>query len=175
MAKIRAYKLAEELGLDKSDLVEKAAALGVALKSAMATVSEENADLLRKKLGSDKRKELVTESRVEAKGGAIIRRRKRAEPEPEPVPEPEPEPVSVPEPVEVAPPVVELEPAVDGVAAAPQPEPAVGEPPAEPAVAEPPAESVADLPSRSMTSPSGQSFPSRAHCSILPRWITEVA
>ena len=111
MAKIRAYKLAEELGLEKSDLVEKAAALGVVLKSAMATVGDEDVDLLRKKL--------VTESRVEAKGGAVIRRRKRAEPEPEP------EPAPVPEPVEVAPPVVEPEPAVDGVGAAPQPEPAV--------------------------------------------------
>ncbi len=77
MAKIRAYKLAEELGLEKSDFVEKAAAFGVVLKSAMATVSEEDVTLLRKKLGSSKRKKLVTESRVEAKGGAVIRRRKR--------------------------------------------------------------------------------------------------
>ncbi len=47
MAKIRAYKLAEEFGLDKSDLVEKAAGFGVALKSAMATVGDEEAALLR--------------------------------------------------------------------------------------------------------------------------------
>jgi translation initiation factor IF-2 len=124
MAKIRAYKLAEELGLDKSDLVEKAAAFGVVLKSPMATVGEGDVDLLRKKLGSSKRKKLVTESRVEAKGGAIIRRRKRAEPEPEPAP--------VPEPVEVVPPAVELEPVVDGVGAAPLPGSVVEEPPAEP-------------------------------------------
>jgi translation initiation factor IF-2 len=130
MAKIRAYKLAEELGLEKSDLVEKAEGLGVVLKSAMATVGEEDAELLRKKLGSRKSKKLVTESRVEAKGGAIIRRRKRAAPEPPP-PEPEPE--------EVAPPVVEPEPAV----AEAVPEEA---PPAEPAVEEPPAESPVDLP-----------------------------
>jgi translation initiation factor IF-2 len=123
MAKIRAYKLAEELGLDKSDLVERAAALGIVLKSAMATVGEKDVDLLRKKLGSSKRKKLVIESRVEAKGGAVIRRRKRAEPEPEPPPEP----------VEVAPPVVELEPAVAELGAETLPEPAVGEPPAEPA------------------------------------------
>jgi translation initiation factor IF-2 len=123
MAKIRAYKLAEELGLEKSDFVERAGTFGVVLKSAMATVSEEDADLLRKKLGTQKPKKLVTESRVEAKGGAIIRRRKRAEPEPPPE--------------EVAPPVVELEPAVAEVAA---------EAPAEPAVEEPPAEPATDLP-----------------------------
>ncbi|MBW1843285.1 MAG: translation initiation factor IF-2 N-terminal domain-containing protein, partial [Deltaproteobacteria bacterium] len=64
MAKIRAYKLAEELGLEKSEFVEKAESFGVALKSAMATVSEEEADLLRKKLGTQKPKRLVTESRV---------------------------------------------------------------------------------------------------------------
>jgi len=124
MAKIRAYKLAEELGLEKSEFVEKAESFGVALKSAMATVSEEEADLLRKKLGTQKPKRLVTESRVEAKGGAIIRRRKRAEPEPPPEPEPE----------EVAPPVVEPEPAVAEDA------------PAEPAVDEQPAEPATDLP-----------------------------
>jgi len=122
MAKIRAYKLAEELGLDKSDLVEKAAALGVALKSAMATVGEEDVELLRKKLGARKRKKLVTESRVEAKGGAIIRRRKRAEPEPEPAP---------PEPAEEAPPPVAVEPVVSVES---PPEPEVVEPPPEPAV-----------------------------------------
>jgi len=101
MAKIRAYKLAEELGIEKSELVEKAEALGVVLKSAMATVGEEDADLLRKKLGVAKSKKLVTESRVEAKGGAVIRRRKRAVP----VPPPEPEPEEV-----AAPAIAELEP-----------------------------------------------------------------
>ena len=124
MAKIRAYKLAEEFGLDKSDLVEKAAALGIVLKSAMATVGEKDADLLRKKLGVYDRNQLVTESRVEAKGGAIIRRRKRVAPEPEPPPEPE----------GVATPAVELEPAVAEAGAGALPEPAVGEPSAEPAV-----------------------------------------
>ncbi len=84
MAKIRAYILAEELGLEKSELVEKASALGIALKSAMATLDEECADLLRKKFGVPNAKKAVTESRVEAKGGAVIRRRKRAEPEPLP-------------------------------------------------------------------------------------------
>ena len=123
MAKIRAYKLADELGLDKSDLVEKAAALGVVLKSAMATVDEAHANLLRKKLGSNKRNKLVIESRVEAKGGAIIRRRKRAAPEPEPAPPPEL--------VDVASPAVESESAVG---AETPPKPALEEPSAEPVV-----------------------------------------
>ena len=38
MAKIRAYKLAEEFGIERGDFVEKAASLGVLLKSPMATV-----------------------------------------------------------------------------------------------------------------------------------------
>jgi translation initiation factor IF-2 len=133
MAKIRAYKLAEELGLEKSEFVEKAGALGVALKSAMATVGEEDADLLRKKLGTQKPKKLVTESRVEAKGGAIIRRRKRAEPEPPPEPEPE----------EVPAPVMEPEPAVAEVSEQTLAEPAVEEQPAKPATDLPTPEPIA--------------------------------
>jgi translation initiation factor IF-2 len=123
MAKIRAYKLAEELGLEKSDFVEKAAALGIVLKSAMATVGEEDVDLLRKKLGTRKRAKLVTESRVEAKGGAVIRRRKRAEPEP-----------AAAEAVAEEPLAVEPEPAVAEAAEEAAPEPDTVEPPVEPAV-----------------------------------------
>jgi len=125
MANIRAYKLAEELGIDKSDFVERAASHGVVLKSAMATVAAEDVELLRKKLGSSKRKKLVTESRVEAKGGAVIRRRKRVEPEPEPTPAPV---------EDEAPAAIEQEPAVAEVAAEPDAE---GE--------QTPAEPVADL------------------------------
>jgi translation initiation factor IF-2 len=88
MAGIRAYKLAEEFGIDRSEFVEKAAAVGVVLKSAMATVGKEDVDLLRKKLGRASKK-LVTESRLASKGGAVIRRRKRAEPPPEEAPAPE--------------------------------------------------------------------------------------
>jgi translation initiation factor IF-2 len=99
MAKIRAYRLAEELGIDRAEIVERAAAVGVELKSAMAALDEDQAADLRAKLGGGKRKD-VSETRVVSGkgGGAIIRRRKRAAPEPEPVPE------------------VALEPAVDPVA-----------------------------------------------------------
>ena len=38
MSKIRAYKLAEELGMDRAEFVEKAAAAGVELRSAMASL-----------------------------------------------------------------------------------------------------------------------------------------
>jgi len=137
MAKIRAYKLAEELGIEKSELVEKAEGLGVVLKSAMATVGEEDADLLRKKLGTPKPKKVVTESRVEAKGGAIIRRRrKRAAPEPPPEPEPE----------EVVPPAVEPAPAVAEVVEVAAVAEVAETPPAEPAVEGPPAEPEIELP-----------------------------
>ncbi len=118
MANIRAYKLAEELGIDRSDIVDRAAEVGVELKNPMAAVDEETAQLLRDKFGKSETKKVVTESRVKVSGGAaVIRRRKKAAPEPppEPVePEPvaaeaervvaEPEPASEPEPeTEVAP------------------------------------------------------------------------
>jgi len=140
MANIRAYKLAEELGIEKSELVEKAEALGVVLKSAMATVGEEDADLLRRKLGVEKSKKLVTESRVEAKGGAIIRRRKRAAPAPPPEPEPEevaPSVIAEPEAViaeisaEIPAEVVVEEPAAPSVVEDEAPEPIAAEAPAE--------------------------------------------
>jgi len=88
MAKIRAYKLAEELGIEKNEFVEKAKALGVELKSAMAALEDEVAKDLRVKLGGgDVKKADMVEERVQRQGGgSVIRRRKRAKPEP--VPEP---------------------------------------------------------------------------------------
>ena len=94
MSKIRAYKLAEELGIDRHDFVEKAAEVGVEVKSAMASLAEDQVAELREKLGQpEESTKQVVESRVERKGGrTVLRRRKRekaAEPEPEPEPEPE--------------------------------------------------------------------------------------
>ena len=87
---IRAYKLAEELGIEKAEFVARATELGVVLKSAMASIEEEEAELLRRKLGrAAPREQLMTEKRVEAESGgaAVIRRRKKAAPPPpEPVP-----------------------------------------------------------------------------------------
>ncbi len=148
MANIRAYKLAEELGIDRAAIVDRAAEVGIELKSPMAAVDDETAALLREKLGKvAEPTSVVTERRVPQSGGsAVIRRRKKAAPEP-PAPEPvveeiaaaaadataEPEPAT--EQSEIAPeqPVVEVsepEPIPQPIAAeaeeAPSPRPSAG-------------------------------------------------
>jgi hypothetical protein len=101
MAKIRAYKIAEELGLDRNDLVERAKSLGIEVPGPMASLDEDIAALLRERLGGHAPGAQITERRVEGQGGgAVIRRRKRA-PEPAP-PAPTPQRVEAPS-VEVAP------------------------------------------------------------------------
>jgi len=101
MANVRAYKIAEELGIDRNEFVEKARAVGVELRSAMTSVDDEQAELLRSTLG--KRRGQVSEARVERRGGAaVIRRRKRKEPPATPKPEEQPQEVAVSGP-EVAP------------------------------------------------------------------------
>ncbi|MDG2335657.1 MAG: translation initiation factor IF-2 [Myxococcota bacterium] len=91
MAKIRAYKLAEELGIDRHDFVDRAAEAGIVLKNSMASLDEEQEAQLRRKLGQpEESAKQVVESRVERKGGkTVLRRRKRVKAE-EPPPEPEP-------------------------------------------------------------------------------------
>ena len=98
MAKIRAYKLAEELGIERNEFVEQARTVGVELKSAMAALEEDQVELLREKLGGAARSSRSTEEkRLEGKRGTtVVRRRRKKAPEPEPEPEPvaaEPEPV----------------------------------------------------------------------------------
>ncbi len=80
MASVRAYKIAEELGIDRTEFVDRARELGIDLKNAMASVDDDQAALLRDKLGG--RKGNVLEARLEAKGkgAAVIRRRKRTVP-----------------------------------------------------------------------------------------------
>jgi translation initiation factor IF-2 len=91
MAKIRAYKLAEELGIERGELVEKAAEVGIELKSPMAGLEPEQAQELREKLGGVKARKDMVERRVEREGATtVIRRRKKAarvEPPPEPIAE----------------------------------------------------------------------------------------
>ncbi|HEY8152568.1 MAG TPA: translation initiation factor IF-2 [Myxococcota bacterium] len=125
MAKIRAYKLAEELGIDRNEFVERAAAAGVPLKSAMASLDEAEVEKLRKKLGGARpAADAVTEQRVGGDtGSAVIRRRKKAAPEP--VVEPVAPPPVVPQ---AAPPPVASEPAPPPSAAAPPPSVAIPEP-----------------------------------------------
>ena len=122
MAMIRAYKIAEELGIERTELVEKARAAGFELENPMVRLTEEQAEELRQKLGARSPRADVVERRVERSGGAaVIRRRRRVVAEPPP-PEPEPAPAAeaIPEPVaEVAAvPAEEAEPAEE---AAPQP------------------------------------------------------
>jgi len=96
---IRAYKLAEELGIERNEFVEQARTHGVDLKSAMASLEDAEVELLREKFGGGTRaKGSVDEQRLEGKSGTtVVRRRKRKEPEPEPTPEP----VAAPEPIAV--------------------------------------------------------------------------
>ena len=93
MAKIRAYKLAEELGIEKTEFVEKVKTFGLELKGPTAALEEDQVAMIREKLGGEAgktTKKKVDEKRVVRKGGAaVIRRRRRVEPEPEPEPEPE--------------------------------------------------------------------------------------
>ena len=83
MPKVRAYKIAAELDIEKDEFVKRAAEVGVSLRSAMVGIDEEQADLLRRRLGGNGQN--LVEKRVA--GGVIRRRRKVATPEP-PVEEP---------------------------------------------------------------------------------------
>jgi len=121
---VRAYKIAEELGIERNEFVEKARTLGVELRNAMATLDEEQIAFLREKL-SVKRGDVVTEARVAGKGGAVIRRRKRvAEPEPAPAPlaPAAPEPVAPPASESGSEPAVAVAPPEPEVAPEPEPE-----------------------------------------------------
>jgi translation initiation factor IF-2 len=147
MATIRAYKLAEELGIDRVEFVEKAAALGHVLKSAMAALDDAVANELREKLGARKGRGSVTERRVEQTGGAaVIRRRKKAEEAVAPATTPEPEPIAVA-------PGLELEP----LESESEPEPIVEAEPAEgePAIAARAGQSEPEQPAAATTSSAG--------------------
>ena len=125
MAKIRAYKLAEELGIDRHDFVDRASGAGIEIKSAMTSLDEEQVAELRQKLGAPAESgEQMVESRVERKGGkTVLRRRKRVKVE-EPEPEPVPEPIAEEEPaLSETTEVVEEEVAAEAEVEAPEPEP----------------------------------------------------
>ncbi len=99
MANIRAYKLAEELGIDRHEFVLKAGEIGIELKNAMASLDDDQVAVLREKFGrASDGNDRMEERRVKnTSGTTVLRRRKRIEPEPalqvEPVPTPE-EPAS---------------------------------------------------------------------------------
>ncbi len=70
---MRAYKLAEELGLSREDLIKKAAEIGIEIRNPMATIEEDQANTIRRKLSAAAEVETV-QKRV---GTGVIRRRKR--------------------------------------------------------------------------------------------------
>lgn len=81
MAKVRAYKIAEELGLEKDEFLRRAGEIGISLRSALVGIEEDQADEIRRRLGGKGSAERV-ETRVGT--GVIRRRRKKLE---APVPE----------------------------------------------------------------------------------------
>jgi translation initiation factor IF-2 len=148
MAKIRAYKIAEELGIERNEFVEKAREAGIELRNAMAPVDEEEAQLLREKLGAPESKAITEERMASHSGGAVIRRRKKAK---EPEPEPEPEPEIVPESEVAAEPVAETPEGEEAPAEGAEPEP-------EP-VEEPEPIAAADIPSEPVAAPAPAAQP----------------
>jgi translation initiation factor IF-2 len=127
MAKVRAYKLAEELKLERDEFIEKANEAGIEIRSPMSALDDETVALVRSKLGAGV--QVVTqEKRV---GGTVIRRRRKAK-----APPVAPEPVeaeaaaaeaAVPEPLaavegvpEEVPVVAEAEPGAAEEAEAPE-------------------------------------------------------
>jgi translation initiation factor IF-2 len=149
MAKIRAYKLAEELGVERNEFVEQAKTHGIELKNAMASLDDDQVELLREKFGAgEKTKRAVDEQRLESKGGTtVVRRRRRKEPEPEPEPE------IVEEPVVVAP-VEESEPAAEDLTEA-EPLPEDGDPDSEPVVEDQPLDTEPEEPIAANAAPEG--------------------
>jgi translation initiation factor IF-2 len=137
MAKIRAYKIAEELGLDREEFIKKAAEMGIVLRSPMVSLDEEQVQDLRTRLGSPSDVE-----REEKRVGTTVIRRRRKVVAPPPLPEPavvEPAPgaaeVEEPAPAEVD--LIELPEEPEPVAAEAEPAPVEPEP-LEAAKAEPP-------------------------------------
>ncbi|MBW2281644.1 MAG: translation initiation factor IF-2 [Deltaproteobacteria bacterium] len=113
MAKLRAYKLAEELRLEPDEFLKKAKTIGIELRSKMASLDDDQVDEIRRRLGVG-----LPEQRVEKRvGRSVIRRRKRVDP----VPAAEPEAAAD------ATPQLESEPGAEPVAAQEAPAVAVEE------------------------------------------------
>jgi len=129
MAKIRIYELAQRMGLENKELLERLQQAGIEAKSHMSVVDEEVVKSLGEKKETPEAPEepVFDEKRINT---GLIRRRRKAEP-PKPVEEPKAEPeVEVAEPVaetpessvEVEAEVAEEPPVVEAVPE-PQPEP----------------------------------------------------
>jgi len=78
MAKIRAYKLAEELKLDRDEFMKRAGEIGIQLKNHMVSLEDDQVAMIRQRLGGGGGGG-VDPSRTEEKrlaGGMVIRRRR---------------------------------------------------------------------------------------------------
>ena len=93
MSRVRIYQIARDLGLTTQEVLQQATAIGLRVKAASSTISNEEAELVRFALVGEEKQE------------------KPAEPAPvRPAPPPEPEPEVEPAPVVEEPPLVQPEP-----------------------------------------------------------------
>ena len=90
MAKVRIYDLAKELGMKSKDLADRLVELGYPVVSHSSTVEEEMAADIRKKIGGSAVSSVAPVGRIETRGradsnspwgGAVIRRRSKADKE----------------------------------------------------------------------------------------------
>ncbi|OGP86848.1 MAG: hypothetical protein A2Y95_01450 [Deltaproteobacteria bacterium RBG_13_65_10] len=88
MAKLRAFQLAQELGIENKEFLQVMSSIGIPLKSHMSSIEESEVEAIKEKIANFKRGRTI-ETRVK---GSIIRRR-AAPTKPEPAPAPAPEPV----------------------------------------------------------------------------------
>src|SRR5262245_61477958 len=75
---MRAYALATELGLEREELIKKAAEIGIEIRNPMASLDEETVATIRRRLSTTPAQDTV-QKRV---GSSVMRRRKRKD-EPE--------------------------------------------------------------------------------------------
>ena len=126
MAKVRVYEIAKQLNIENKELVRRLNEMGLAVKSASSTISEEEYERVRPRL-EGRAEEVVVERRVKS---TVIRRRvKIVETKPEGEAEEEPEAPQIPSELAEAPPPVEEAPSAEpGTEAPPHEEPEAGQP-----------------------------------------------
>ena len=96
MAKIRIYELAQQLGIDNKELLERLQKEGIEAKSHMSVIDEDVASRFKEQPAAEPQVEVTFEEKRVSTG--LIRRRRKvvvtapAEPQPEPQPELQPEP-----------------------------------------------------------------------------------
>ncbi len=90
MAKIRAFQLAQELGIESKEFLQIMSGIGKPLKTHMSAIPEESIDQIKEEIEEYQRGRMV-ENRV---AGGVIRRRQAKAPPPPPPPAPEEAPVA---------------------------------------------------------------------------------